>query len=87
MSTNMTENSNGAEPLSEEADYPGLGTASYTLSLLFVAYIFSFMDRQILSLLVGPIRDEFGITDFEYSLLQGVAFSLLYTFAGIPLGR
>ena len=65
-------------------DYPGIGSASYCLALLFVAYIFSFIDRQILALLVGPIRADFGITDFQYSLLQGAAFALLYTFAGLP---
>jgi MFS family permease len=69
------------------ADYPGLGAASYALALLFIAYIFSFIDRQILALLVGPIRQDFGISDFQYSLLQGAAFALLYTFAGLPLGR
>jgi MFS family permease len=68
-------------------EYPGLGSATYCLGLLFVAYIFSFIDRQILALLVGPIREDFGITDFQYSLLQGAAFALLYTFAGLPLGR
>lgn len=71
----------------EQNDYPGLGAASYALALLFIAYIFSFVDRQILSLLVGPIREDFGITDFEFSLLQGVAFAVIYTFAGLPLGR
>ncbi len=71
----------------EQDDYPGLGAASYALALLFVAYIFSFVDRQILSLLVGPIREDFGISDFEFSLLQGAAFAILYTFAGLPLGR
>lgn len=68
-------------------DYPGLGAASYALSLLFIAYIFSFIDRQILALLVGPIREDFGISDFQFSLLQGAAFAVLYTFAGLPLGR
>jgi MFS family permease len=67
--------------------YPDLGAATYALVLLFIAYVLSFIDRQILSLLVGPIRDEFGITDFQFSLLQGAAFALLYTFAGLPLGR
>jgi MFS family permease len=57
------------------------------LALLFLAYVLSFVDRQILSLLVGPIRAQFGISDFEYSLLQGAAFALLYTVAGLPLGR
>ena len=74
-------------PMVEERDYPPVGAASYALVLLFLAYVLSFIDRQILSLLVGPIREQFGITDFEYSLLQGAAFALLYTFAGLPLGR
>ena len=74
-------------PLTDEREYPPLSVASYALVLLFIAYVLSFIDRQILSLLVGPIREQFGITDFEYSLLQGAAFALLYTFAGLPLGR
>ena len=73
--------------VSRDDDYPGIGSASYCLALLFVAYIFSFIDRQILALLVGPIREDFGITDFQYSLLQGAAFALLYTVAGLPIGR
>jgi MFS family permease len=76
----------GIRPAAHD-DYPGLGAAGYCLALLFIAYIFSFIDRQILALLVGPIREDFGITDFQYSLLQGAAFALLYTFAGLPLGR
>ncbi|MBT3707804.1 MAG: MFS transporter, partial [Gammaproteobacteria bacterium] len=72
---------------SSDDDYPPIGLASYCLALLFVSYIFSFIDRSILALLVGPIRDDFGISDFEYSLLQGAAFSLLYTITGLPLGR
>lgn len=71
----------------QERDYPSLANANYALALLFLAYVLSFVDRQILSLLVGPIRAQFGITDFQYSLLQGAAFALLYTFAGLPLGR
>ncbi len=67
--------------------YPSLGTANYALALLFIAYIFSFIDRQILTLLVGPIREDFGITDFEFSLLQGTAFAIMYTLVGLPMGR
>lgn len=67
--------------------YPPLGAATYSLVLLFLAYVLSFVDRQVLSLMVGPIREQFGITDFQFSLLQGAAFALLYTFAGLPLGR
>lgn len=77
----------GSGQIAAAEDYPELGPASYALGLLFVAYIFSFIDRQILALLVGPIREDFGISDFQYSLLQGAAFALLYTFAGLPIGR
>jgi MFS family permease len=54
--------------------------------VLTLVYVFSFIDRQILSLLVGPIRRDLGISDFEMSLLMGTTFALFYTFFGIPLG-
>ncbi len=75
------------QSVSDGEGYPALGSATYALTLLFIAYIFSFIDRQILALLVGPIREDFGITDFQFSLLQGAAFALLYSIAGLPLGR
>lgn len=61
--------------------------ANYVLALLLVAYILSFVDRLVLSMLVGPIREEFQITDFQFSLLHGFAFAILYSFMGIPIGR
>lgn len=47
----------------------------------------SFVDRQILAFLVGPIERDFGVTDTRMGLLQGLAFALFYTFMGLPLGR
>ncbi|WP_162527274.1 MFS transporter [Sphingomonas solaris] len=61
--------------------------AWYTLFVLIVAYTLSFIDRQILTLLVGPIRASLRISDFELSLLHGIAFALFYTVLGIPIGR
>lgn len=58
---------------------------SYVLGVLLLAYIFSFVDRQILSLLVGPIRRDLGISDFEISLLQGWAFALFYSVMALPI--
>jgi MFS family permease len=69
-----------------ESDFPPSSTAFYTLFLLFMAYVFSFVDRSVLSLLVGPIREEFGLSDFEFSLLHGAAFASLYCVVSIPLG-
>ena len=83
----MTQADLSSPTLAQESEYPSTLQATCALLLLFVAYVLSFLDRQIVSLLVGPIRDQFGITDFQYSLLAGPAFALLYTFAGLPLGR
>lgn len=55
--------------------------------ILFLAYTSAFIDRQILSLLVGPIRADLHISDTQFSLLQGFAFTLFYALFGIPIGR
>ncbi|HXG27477.1 MAG TPA: MFS transporter [Nevskiales bacterium] len=64
-----------------------LAYAWYVVAVLMVAYVFSFIDRQILNLLVGPIRADLGISDTQMSLLMGFSFALFYTICGIPLGR
>jgi MFS family permease len=71
----------------DEADYPAAGYAWYVVAVLTLAYIVSFIDRQILSLMVDPIRHDLGISEKQMSLLMGVSFAVFYTFFGIPLGR
>jgi MFS family permease len=66
---------------------PGLGYAWYTVAVLTVCYTLSFIDRQILSLLVGPIKAEFNASDTQIGLLGGLAFSLFYTLVSLPAGR
>jgi MFS family permease len=51
-----------------------------------IAYGASLIDRQILSLMVGPIRADLDLTDTHLSLLHGLAFALFYTGFGLPLG-
>lgn len=67
--------------------YPTSGRAWFTVSILLVAYVLSFIDRQILNLLVEPIRRDLAISDTQMSLLMGLSFAIFYTIAGIPLGR
>jgi MFS family permease len=67
--------------------YPSPSYAWYVVFVLTVAYVFSFIDRQILSLLVEPIRRDLGINDTQMSLLMGFSFAVFYTFFGIPMGR
>ncbi|MEM6934857.1 MAG: MFS transporter [Pseudomonadota bacterium] len=80
-----------AEPASRDApvddEYPSASYAWYVVSVLTLAYVISFIDRQILALLVGPIKADLGLTDTQMSLLMGLAFGVFYTLMGIPLGR
>jgi MFS family permease len=69
------------------ATYPSRLYAWYVVAVLMVAYTFSFIDRQILSLLVGPMERDLQISDTQVSLLQGFAFALFYTLLGLPIGR
>lgn len=59
--------------------------AWYVVLLCMLAYIFSFIDRQILALMIEPIKADLNISDTQFSLLHGLAFSLFYAFMGLPL--
>lgn len=56
------------------------------LALLLLAYIFNFLDRQILGILAKPIQADLHLTDAQFGELGGFAFALLYSVLGIPLG-
>jgi len=58
----------------------------YATAVLMIAYIFSFLDRQILTLMVGPIERSLHIKDTGFALLTGGAFGIFYTLMGLPLG-
>jgi MFS family permease len=70
-----------------EPPYPSNTIAWYVVGILTFVYVFSFIDRQILNLLVRPIRRDLGISDTQMSLLMGFSFALFYTVFGLPLGR
>ena len=57
----------------------------YVVIICMVAYILSFVDRQILSLMIEPIKADLMLSDTQFSLLQGLAFSLFYAFMGVPI--
>lgn len=75
------------QPVPVEEPYPSSGYAWYVVGVLTLVYIFSFIDRQILSLLVEPIKRDFQINDTMMSYLTGIAFVAFYTLCGIPFGR
>jgi len=66
---------------------PSRRRANYVLGVLFLVYVFNFIDRQVLSILIGPIKADLEISDTVMGLLAGPAFALFYTLAGIPIAR
>ena len=74
-------------PALEEESYPLRTYAWYVVGVLTIAYILAFIDRQILNLLVGPIRRDLSISDTQMSLLMGFSFAVFYSVFGFPLGR
>ena len=59
---------------------------SYTLIVLTALSAFNFLDQQLMSILLEPVRREFKLTDIELGLLSGLAFAALYTLLSIPAG-
>ena len=70
--------------------FQGHGSKSYrgyVLGALLVVYTFNFIDRVVVGIIQEPIKEEFGLSDFQLGLLGGPAFAVLYTLLGIPVAR
>jgi MFS family permease len=60
--------------------------AWYVVLLLTATQVVSYVDRFLPSLLIEEIKRDLALTDFQYGLLLGPAFGLLYVFVGVPIG-
>ena len=80
METGTGEASPGPKPLSA-------GASRYALGLLVVVYVFNFIDRSILSILLEDIKQTFDVSDTYLGFLSGIAFALFYTIMGLPIAR
>lgn len=67
--------------------YPSTSRAWVMVALLYVGYVLSFVDRQIIAYLVAPIRHTMNISDFQLSMITGPAFAVFFVVFGIPLGQ
>ncbi|WCM29491.1 MFS transporter [Sphingomonas sp. QA11] len=61
--------------------------AWFALAVLILAYVLAFVDRQLLNLLVEPIKHDLHLSDLQISLLQGLSFALVLSISGLPVGR
>ena len=70
--------------------HPGAKVGShawYVVAALLTVSVLGYVDRLILSFLIEPIKADLTLSDTEVGLIAGLAFALLYVFAGIPIGR
>ncbi len=70
----------------EGARYPSSRAGWLMVALLTLAYVFSFIDRYILGLLIEPIKADLGLTDAQIGWVLGPAFAIFYATMGLPLG-
>jgi len=82
----MSESVSPANNLAPASPYPAPAVGWYATILLAFLYWLSILDRQIISLLVDPIKKDLGITDVQYGMLNGLAFLLSFTLFGFIFG-
>ncbi len=59
----------------------------YALAVLLAVFALNFMDRQILAILIQPIKEDLRLSDAQLGVLSGFAFALFYTTLGIPIAQ
>ena len=70
---------------SERGELVSPAARRYTMVVLTVVYVFNFVDRQILAILLPSIRDEFLVNDAVLGFLAGTAFAIFYATLGVPI--
>ena len=73
--------------MSSQRDAPSRGYANYVLGVCFTLTALNVMDRQVLAILVEPVKQEFGLSDSTMGALTGPAFALSHAIAMLPVAR
>lgn len=60
---------------------------NYALAVLFIVYIFNFIDRQIVNILQEDIKADLHLLDWQLGTMTGLAFAVVYCTFGIPVAR
>src|SRR5262249_20343994 len=69
-----------------EVPYPSRAKAVYIVAVLFLVWFMAYMDRQVIGLLVPSLKASLHLSDTQVSLLQGIAFALVFSVSGVPFG-
>lgn len=73
--------------ISKTSNWPATSYAWFVVIVLMILYIFSFIDRMIIALLVAPIKTDLNLSDTAIGVLHGLAFAVFYTLVGVFLAR
>lgn len=84
MTQNSIETSQGPTATTNKT---GEGYAWFVVLVLSLATIVSYIDRQVINLLVEPIKASLSISDTQISLLQGFSFAIFYAVLALPIAR
>lgn len=57
----------------------------YTLILLTTVYVANYVDRQIMAILLEPIKETFALSDTQLGFLSGISFAIFYATLGMPI--
>lgn len=63
------------------------GYRKYAMVILLLVYTVNFLDRQVVTILAEPIKNELHIKDWQIGLMTGFAFAIFYTLLGLPIAR
>lgn len=84
----MPSKNDQAPPSAADPPYPSTQYAWYVVLILMVIYVFAFIDRQILSMMIVDLKEGLNLDrDWHAGFLMGPAFAIFYTLFGIPFGR
>lgn len=75
------------ENYSESGPWQSTNYRYYFLALLVASYMVNFMDRQLLSILLEPIKADLNLQDWQLGTLGGIAFALFYVTLGLPIAK
>lgn len=84
----MSSSPTGSSPASNTGQAFGTsGYRNYVLYSLTLLYTLNFIDRILIGVVAQPIIEEFKLQDWQFGLLSGFGFALMYTLMGIPIAR
>jgi MFS family permease len=83
LSASQTSSAGPKRPTRSEPD----AYSWYVLAVLTLAYVFNYVDRNILNLLLQPIKEDLGASDTAMGFLTGFAFAAFYAIMGLPIAR